>query len=314
MIEITPDVTAASTDSLPSARNDAATRGLGRASYDQYFSLHEVDHQSSGYLQLLADAIGRVGRPQYGFTAGWVYAETALKAQAWDSESRAGLLDTAGKYWRAVLDNPRTSTELGCRALLAICHRPTLDIVSEAANEGYFHPVLEEVQEEEYCRFFDYYLDNWNAMSEHGLAFEALNSYFMHRSNRLRPAEPPILPLIASVREDHHVSPGRRIDVAYYETGRGEKFGAQLKAGYMAANPRTVEKERKLRRILLHDARRWLCIPHGEGKLFRTMEAIADQNERFELDLDVIALEQRLKLQTYFGNTKRSLARIRLRR
>jgi hypothetical protein len=275
----------------------ALQRQLARRARDTYRQLADLSETSPGFLLLQAHAIQREARTgSQFFVAGWCEAEAALLPHADLSfAERTELLEEATVHWQRAFDLDKDSTsDVAERALLAICQYPSFTTIASSIETGQITEDNYDEQTGEFNRFFHFLLERWEFENLRGIGFEALTSYFLHRSNSLRLQEPTMIATPASFREDHHIDPYMRVDVNWYNMAAGEKYGIQVKGGYLEPDQTPLK-----RRILLINAQKILCLPYTKKRLKRTINAIVQDDERYRLDLDMIALSARERVMHY---------------
>ncbi len=262
--------------------------------YLGYMALTTTEEVSPAMLAWHGHGMGRSDRASYHLAAGWAYAEAALVESDLSAEERLEILEDAEGHWRAV-PSSRKPENIIEKTLVTESHIPTLQWLVAAMAAGEYTVPPSEEQEAYFRGCIDQLLDRWDGGEpDTGLAFELLASYFLHRSNKLRPNEPPLITMISSVRNDYHNDPEMRVDVDCYDIIAGDVYGLQVKSGYIDKN---VPPNKRMRRIMLVGARKLLCIPYTERKLWSTLEAI--YHDEFTSDLDIIALELREKLKKH---------------
>lgn len=99
------------------------------------------------------------------------------------------------------------------------------------------------------------------------------------------------------MREDHHYDEDSRVDVNTYDAADGKKYGIQVRGGVLGAQERAALRRSK--RIMLAETSKLFRLPYTDGRIKRTVEAIGSDEEQYQLDLDVIAIETRQRVQKF---------------
>ena len=280
--------------------------------YENYLATRSGTQTSPGMFLWYNDMIHRSPKSSYQLAAGSCAVEAALHPAAdYGLKERRELIARAVTHWESAYEKDAEATnDIAERAKWAICQVPTFNAIATFIERGQVSHV-NKPQEQAFVTHFTHLLNRWPHEELSGHALEALTSYSLHRSNRMRPNESPLYALPACVRDDYHPDSKRRVDVDVYDLNWAMKYGIQVKAGKMT-NPHANDP--LLHRIFVKNARRLLCLPKSKRHIERTLEAIVTDDPRYRDDLDTIAADMRARVKRCFAEPRYIGTPIRRRR
>jgi|GEM_PF-3799183 len=271
---------------------------LATESYREYLAIPGDSEPLPGTLILLSELMGNARRSSYDLAAGSCLAEAALHPDGgFEQADRLALLQRAVTSWSTVLEREADSpNDLRERARWALAQRPTYHSVALFLHQT--EPGLRawKKQDGQFKHYFQSLVGHMENPQLRGHALEAMCSYFLHRSNKLRPNRLPLHAVPATVHDDFHPDATRRTDVDVYDLEQKLKFGIQVKAG---KTPNPYESLDRQHRIFYNRAGKLLALPYGKRAVERTLKAISSADERFVLDLDTIAADHRARIVRY---------------